>query len=53
MHQIGFEMITIDEVNVGNGVIMGMDVIFVNTRNKDLNTGYNINQKIIWGGYPY
>jgi FkbM family methyltransferase len=53
MHQIGFEMITIDEVNVGNGVIMGMDVIFVNTRNKDLNTGYNINQKIIWGGYPH
>jgi FkbM family methyltransferase len=53
LHQIGFEMITIDEVNVGNGVIMGMDFIFINTRNKDLNTGYNINQKIIWGGYPH
>jgi hypothetical protein len=53
LHQIGFEMVTIDEVNVGNGVIMGMDMIFVNVRNKDLNTGYNINQKIIWGGYPH
>jgi hypothetical protein len=30
---------------------MGMDMIFINTRNKDLNTGYNINQKVIWGGY--
>jgi hypothetical protein len=46
-------MVTIDEVNVGNGVIMGMDMIFVNVRNKDLNTGYNINQRIIWGGYPH
>jgi hypothetical protein len=44
-------MITIDEVNVGNGVVMGMDVIFVNVRNKDLKTGYDINRKIIWGGY--
>ena len=51
LHQIGFEMITIDEVNIGNGVIMGMDMIFVNVRNKDLKTGYNINQKVIWGGY--
>ena len=51
MHQIGFEMITIDEVNIGNGVIMGMDMIFVNVRNKDLKTGYDINRKIIWGGY--
>ena len=51
LNQIGFEMITIDEVNIGNGVIMGMDMIFVNVRNKDLKTGYNINQKVIWGGY--
>jgi FkbM family methyltransferase len=51
LNQIGFEMVTIDEVNMGNGVIMGMDVIFVNTRNKDLKTGYDINRKIIWSGY--
>ena len=51
LHQIGFEMITIDEVNIGNGVVMGMDMIFVNVRNKDLKTGYYINRKIIWGGY--
>ena len=44
-------MITMDEVNTGNGVIMGMDVIFVNVRNKNLKTGYDIKQKIIWGGY--
>jgi FkbM family methyltransferase len=51
LNQIGFEIVAIDEINVGNGVIMGMDMIFINTRNKDLNTGYNINQKVIWGGY--
>jgi len=51
LNQIGFEIITIDEVNIGSGVIMGMDMIFINVRNKDLKTGYNINQKIIWGGY--
>jgi len=51
LHQIGFEMVTIDEISVGNGVIMGMDFIFINTRNKDLKTGYNINNKIIWSGY--
>jgi FkbM family methyltransferase len=51
LHQIGFEIMTIDEINIGNGVIMGMDIIFVNVRNKDLKTGYNINKKIIWGGY--
>jgi len=51
LNQIGFEMITMDEVNTGNGVIMGMDVIFVNVRNKNLKTGYDIKQKIIWGGY--
>jgi FkbM family methyltransferase len=51
LNQIGFEMITIDEVNVGSGVIMGMDMIFVNTRNKNLKTGYDINRKVIWGGY--
>jgi len=28
-----------------------MDMIFVNVRNKDLKTGYNINQKVIWSGY--
>jgi hypothetical protein len=28
-----------------------MDMIFINIRNKDLKTGYNINQKVIWGGY--
>jgi hypothetical protein len=44
-------MITLDEVNVGSGVIMGMDMIFVNTRNKNLKTGYDINRKVIWGGY--
>jgi hypothetical protein len=26
-------------------------MIFVNVRNKDLKTGYDINRKIIWGGY--
>ena len=51
LNQIGFEMVTIDEMNIGNGLIMGMDVIFVNTKNKDLATGYNINKKIIWKGY--
>jgi FkbM family methyltransferase len=51
LHQIGFEFITIDEINVNNGVILGMDVIFVNTRNKDLATGHDINKKIIWKGY--
>ena len=51
LHQIGFEIVTLDEVNTGNGVIMGMDVIFVNVRNKELKTGYNINNKIIWSGY--
>ena len=51
LHQIGFEMVTIDEMNTGNGMILGMDVIFVNTRNKDLATGYNINKKVIWKGY--
>ena len=51
LNQIGFEMVTIDEMNTGNGMILGMDVIFVNTRNKDLAAGYNINKKVIWGGY--
>jgi FkbM family methyltransferase len=51
LNQIGFEIITIDEVNVGSGVIMGMDMIFVNVRNKDLKVEYNINQKVIWTGY--
>jgi len=51
LHQIGFEIITIDEVNVGSGVIMGMDMIFVNIRNKDLKVEYNINKKVIWTGY--
>ncbi len=52
LNQIGFEMVTIDEINIGDGLIMSMDIIFVNTRNKDLATGYNINKKIIWEGYP-
>ena len=52
LHQIGFEMVTIDELNIGSDMIISMDVIFVNTRNKDLATGYNINKKIIWEGYP-
>ena len=52
LNQIGFEMVTIDEINIGDGLIMSMDIIFVNTRNKDLATGYNINKKIIWKGYP-
>jgi FkbM family methyltransferase len=51
LSQIGFEIVAIDEINVGNGVIMGMDMIFINTRNKDLKTGYDIKHKIIWGGY--
>jgi FkbM family methyltransferase len=53
LHQIGFEFITLDEVNIGNGIIMGMDMIFINVRNKELKTGYNINQKVIWKGYPH
>ena len=51
LHQIGFEFVTLDEINTGNGVIMGMDAIFVNVRNKELKTGYDINRKIIWSGY--
>ena len=51
LNQIGFEMVTIDEMNIGNGLIMGMDVIFVNTRNKDLATGYDINKKVICSAY--
>ena len=51
LNQIGFEIVTLDEINPGNGMIMGMDMIFVNVRNKDLKTGYNINQKVIWSGY--
>jgi hypothetical protein len=27
-------------------------MIFVNTRNKNLKTGYDINKKVIWSGYP-
>ena len=52
LHEIGFEMIAIDEINTGNGVIMGMDVIFVNVRNKELGTGFDINKKLVWGAYP-
>jgi len=51
LNQIGFEIITLDEVNTGNGIVIGMDMIFINTRNKNLNTGYNINKKVIWSGY--
>ena len=53
LHQIGFEIATFDEINIGDAVIMGMDVIFVNVRNKELQTGYDINNKIIWAGYPH
>jgi hypothetical protein len=45
-------MITIDEMHVGDGVIMNMDIIFINVRNKDLKTGYDITKKVIWKGYP-
>jgi FkbM family methyltransferase len=51
LNQIGFEIITLDEVNTGNGIVIGMDMIFINTRNKNLNTGYNIDKKVIWSGY--
>jgi FkbM family methyltransferase len=51
LHQIGFEIMTMDEISIGNGVIMSMDMIFVNVRNKELKTGYDINKKIIWSGY--
>ena len=51
LNQIGFEIATFDEINIGDGVIMGMDVLFVNTRNKSLEVGYDINKKVIWGGY--
>ena len=51
LNQIGFEMVTIDEMNTGNGLIMGMDMIFINTRNKSLKTGYDINKKVIWSAY--
>jgi len=51
LNEIGFEIVAVDEINSGNGMIMGMDMIFVNIRNKDLKTGYNINQKVIWSGY--
>ena len=52
LNQIGFELITFDEINIGDGVVMGLDAIFVNVRNKSLNVEYDINRKIIWGGYP-
>ena len=52
LNQIGFELITFDEINIGDGVVMGLDAIFVNVRNKNLNIEYDINRKIIWGGYP-
>jgi len=26
-------------------------MIFVNVRNKELKTGYDITKKVIWGGY--
>jgi len=26
-------------------------MIFINTRNKSLKTGYDINKKVIWSGY--
>jgi FkbM family methyltransferase len=51
LNQIGFEIITLDEVNTGNGIIIGMDMIFINTRNKKLNTGYDVNKKVIWSAY--
>jgi hypothetical protein len=51
LNQIGFEMITLDEVNTGNGIVIGMDMIFINTRNKNLKTGYDINKKVIWSAY--
>ena len=51
LNQIGFEIATFDEINIGDGVIMGMDVLFVNTRNKSLEVGYDIHKKVIWGGY--
>ena len=51
LNQIGFEIITLDEVNTGNGIVIGMDMIFINTRNKNLKTGYDINKKVIWSGY--
>ena len=51
LNQIGFEMIVIDEISEGDGVIISMDVIFVNVRNKDLKTGYDITKKVIWSGY--
>jgi hypothetical protein len=44
-------MITLDEVNTGNGIVIGMDMIFINTRNKNLKTGYDINKKVIWSAY--
>jgi hypothetical protein len=51
LNQIGFEIITLDEVNTGNGIVIGMDMIFINTRNKNLKTGYDINKKVIWSAY--
>lgn len=51
LNQIGFELITFDEINIGDGVVMGLDAIFVNVRNKSLNVEYDIDKKIIWGGY--
>ena len=51
LNQIGFEIMTMDEINIGGGVIMGMDMLFINVRNKELKTGYDINKKIIWSGY--
>ena len=51
LNQIGFEIITIDEIHIGNGVIMNMDIIFINVRNKDLKTGHDITKKVIWNNY--
>ena len=51
LHEIGFDIAIFDEISIGGNAILGMDIIFVNTRNEGLETGYNINNKLEWSGY--
>jgi len=51
LNEIGFEMAMTAELNLAYGSILGMDIIFVNVRNKNLKIEYDINKKTTWMGY--
>ena len=56
LDQIGFEIFDVADVNhFGNeGHLLSMDLLFINSRNKDLKQGpYDNQTKIIWKGYDY